>query len=489
MHQLDRRSLLRGGAATAAGLALAGPFSGFVAQAARGGFVPIAGYGPLQPTPDERDGVVRLDLPADFHYRTFQVAGTTATGPRGDFVLPGRHDGMNAFRGRSGRVILIRNHEINGNTNVPSSDIRLGSAPGYDPLTKGGTVTVDVDRFGNVESSFVSLTGTQMNCAGGGTPWRTWLSCEETVNGDDVGPDFTMVSNEGLRKHGYIFEVPTDGVSNAEPIRSAGRFAKEAAIPSMSGNVVYITEDSFLSESGFYRYLPPNKPSRDGFVADGGRLQMLAVVGQPNARLDMAQPPGATYEIEWVDIEDPDPDFEAGIINDDAIKRVGDEGRSKGAAIFSRLEGLILRGGRVYFTSTQGGAPDPTLPLPDGFGDGRGQVWLLQPGRRQLTLIYESPSAATLDLPDNITLSESGALVLCEDGFGDNFLRGLTPRGEIFDFARNADPQQVGQEFAGATFDERFRTMFVNIQSGPGTGRAGGYSIAIWGPWRRGPFG
>jgi len=487
MHQLDRRSLLRGGAATAAGLALAGPFRGLVAQAASGA-VRIPGYGPLQPTPDERGGIVRLDLPAGFKYRSFHVAGETVSGPGGDFVLPGRHDGMAAYAGRNGRVTLVRNHEMQGNVNVASSEPRLGSAPGYDPLTKGGTVTVDADRFGNAGPAYVSLSGTAWNCSGAPTAWGTWLSCEETVNGDDVGPDFTNGSNAGLRKHGYIFEVPSDGVSAAEPLRSAGRFAKEAAAGNMSGSVVYITEDSFLSESGFYRYLPPNRPARDGRIADGGRLQMLAVVGQPNAPLHLGQPAGATYDVEWVDIDDPDPTFEPGITNNAAIKRVGDEGRSKGAAIFSRLEGLIIDGGRVYFTSTQGGEPDPTLPLPDGFGDGRGQVWVYLPGRRQLRLVYESPAAATLDLPDNITVSERGSLVLCEDGLGDNFLRGLTPAGGLFDFARNADPLQVGQEFAGSTFDPRFRTLYVNIQSGPGTGRLGGYSIAIWGPWSRGPF-
>ena len=210
-----------------------------------------AGYGPLFATPDARDGVVRLDLPKGFSYRSFHMPGTVL----GDgSTLPGRHDGMAAFRGKRGNSIIVRNHEINN-----PGPLLGGAGTPYDPLTQGGTVTVEVDPYGNVVSGsdFVSLQGTQMNCAGGRTGWNTWLTCEETVNGDDVGPDFTGALNNGLQKHGYVFEVPTDGLSSAVPIRSAGRFAHEAAVVSPSGDVVYLTEDNFGFASGFYRYIPP----------------------------------------------------------------------------------------------------------------------------------------------------------------------------------------------------------------------------------------
>lgn len=475
MSRVSRRSFIAGSAATAAGLSLAGPFEGYVAHAQRpGGSRRGRGYGPLFPTADERDGEVRLDLPKGFHYRTFHLTGTQISDGT---MLPPRHDGMAAFRGKKGNSRIVRNHEINGPVGALG-----GSGNVYDPLTGGGTVNVEVDPFGNVVegSDYVSLRGSQQNCAGGRTGWGTWLTCEETVNGDDVGDDFTGQPNDGLQKHGYVFEVPSNGTSDAVPIRSAGRFAHEAAAVTPSGDAVYLTEDNFGFPSGFYRYTPPVNGRGGRGLVDGGELHMLKVAGVDNADLSLGQPAGATYAAEWVKIDEPDPTFAPGTTNNEAIVAVGDQGRAKGAAIFSRLEGAYIRGTDVFFVSTQGGAE--VDPAPSGFGNGRGQVWLYQPGPNTLTLVYESPGADTLDLPDNVVVSKRGTLMLCEDGSGDNFLRGLTRKGTIFDFARNADPDQVSQEFAGATFNHDQSTLYVNIQS------SSGYSIAIWGPWRKGPF-
>jgi secreted PhoX family phosphatase len=481
VSHLSRRSFLTRGAVVACGLAAAGPFEGVVAHAMR----PVSnrrgvGYGPLGPVPDLFDGAIRLDLPAGFQYRTFHRTGTVLSD---GVTMPARHDGMAAFRGgRAGNTILVRNHEING----PGTALG-GTAPLYDPSTMGGTVTLEVDGFGNVVpgSDRVSLRGSQMNCAGGRTPWRAWISCEETVNGDDVGPDFTGAPNTGLLKHGYLFEVPSSSVSDAVPIRAAGRFAKEAAAVTPDGRILFVTEDNFNFASGLYRYLNPpagNRSVQRGGrrIREGGVLQMLKVVGVDNADLSVGQAAGATYDVEWVTIDDPDPTFPPGTTNDQAIVAVGDQGRALGAAIFSRLEGIHYSKGTVYFTSTQGGAV--VGPPPAGFGDGFGQVWAYDVAASTLRIVYESPAQGVLDLPDNVVVSPRRALVLCEDGVGDNFLRGLTRDGQLFDFARNADPTQGGQEFAGATFSPDGRTLFANIQS------SSGYSVAIWGPWRNGAF-
>ena len=494
---LDRRQFLaRTGAAAAGGLLAGGPFAGLVATPAaaapgRAGAVPV--HRRLRPVPDLRDGAVRLHLPEGFSYRSFDDTEAGATTTDGT-PLPGRHDGMAAFPGEAGSVVLVRNHEISG-TGRPIST----TAPLYDPVANGGTTTVRVTPQGEVLHSSVSLAGTLMNCSGGRMPWGSWLTCEETVNGPDVGPDFTGQPNTALqRPHGFVFEVPLDGSATGEPIRSAGRFAHESAVFAPEDGAVYLTEDNFGFPSGFYRYLPPSDPRRTGRLEDGGRLQMLAVRGLPNADLAASQRQRVVYDVEWVDIEDPAPSFPyqqgqpAPTTNDAALTHVGDQGRAKGAALFSRLEGAVADRGVVWFTSTQGGGPAETTrgPVPDGFGNGRGQVWGYAVRSGKLQLLHQAegdltrPDATDVDMPDNITTSRRGTLVVCEDGSGDNLLRGLTRGGQLHDIALNrlvgrTGAQRYGDEFAGASFSPDGGTLFVNIQA------TRGMSFAIWGPWER----
>ncbi len=103
--------------------------------------------------------------------------------------LPGRHDGMGAFRGSRDSVLLVRNHEVNGSPGA------FGPRAPYDPAAGGGTTTIRTTRHGQVLDAWTSLNGTMMNCSGGVMPWGSWVTCEETVNGPDVGPDFTGTPN------------------------------------------------------------------------------------------------------------------------------------------------------------------------------------------------------------------------------------------------------------------------------------------------------
>ena len=480
---VSRRTFLQQVAVATGGAAL-WPFADVVAGAQAS-----PGFRTLAPVEDLRDGKVRLHLPEGFEYRSFHDTDGPPVVLGDGTVLPGRHDGMAAFPGPEGKVWLVRNHEVNG----PAA--AFGPGTPYDARTAGGTTTALVDGRGNVYESFTSLNGTQMNCMGGRMPWGSWITCEETVNGPDVGADFTGAPNTTLtNQHGYIFEVPAGGQSNRQPIRSAGRFAHEAVAFDPAGGILYLTEDNFGFPSGFYRYMPPENPMESGALADGGRLQMLAIVGMPNANLAASQRQRATYDVTWVDIAQPDvvfpytPGQPAPTSNNDAINFVGNQGRAQGAAWFSRIEGCVYDRGTIFFCCTQGGGPAEASfgPIADGFGNGSGQIWAYRIEEQTLQLLYESPGAGSLDLPDNVAVrSGRGTLVLCEDGTGDNFLRGLNRGGQIFDIAlnrltRNATgAPRFGEEFAGATFSPDGETLFVNIQSSQGI------SFAIWGPWQQ----
>ncbi|HET6212058.1 MAG TPA: alkaline phosphatase PhoX [Micromonosporaceae bacterium] len=480
MADLDRRSVLRGAAAVAGGALLGGPFAGFAARAA---FAErdSASFRQLRPIPDARDGTVRLWLPEGFEYRSFHDTEFPVVLDDGT-NLPGRHDGMAAFAGPNGNVVLVRNHEING-PGTPFGD----ASKAYDSAARGGTTTIEVTPFGEVISAHTSLNGTQMNCAGGRMPWGSWITCEETVNGPDVGPDFTGVPNDRLtRRHGFIFEVPANGESDRQPITSAGRFAHESVAYDPAGGMLYLTEDDFGFPSGFYRYRPPRDPFSAGRLLDGGRLQMLKVRGESNVDLAASQQLRATYQVEWVDIEDPAPTFggPATTTNDTALTHVARQGWAQGAAYFSRLEGSVFDTGVVYFCSTQGGGPAETSigPIPNGYGNGSGQIWAYHTEAEMLQLLYESPGPDVLDLPDNVTTSPRGTLVVCEDNVNDNLIRGLTRGGQLFDIALNRLVSRTGakrfdDEFAGSTFTPDGHTLFVNIQA------SAGLTFAIWGPW------
>ena len=124
--------------------------------------------------------------------------------------------------------------------------------------------------------SWVSLGGTHFNCAGGSTPWGSWITCEETVNGPDVGPDFLGQGGPAgalTQPHGYIFEVDpqNEGLSEPVPLTAMGRFEHEAAAVDPSTGIVYLTEDRH--QSLLYRFIP-NVP---GKLREGGRLQALAI--------------------------------------------------------------------------------------------------------------------------------------------------------------------------------------------------------------------
>jgi secreted PhoX family phosphatase len=448
---MDRRSFLKG---AAVGAVAAVPFHALIARAedkpgVRRGHT--AGYGPLFETADETTGLPLLMLPKGFHYVSFGWRGDALSSGQ---LTPGAHDGMAAFPAGNGRVRLVRNHEVGAGAPF--------SGASYDPQAGGGTTTLEFDTHAGVLlGAWDSLSGTIRNCAGGPTPWGTWLTCEETT--------LRTPGATGM-PHGYIFEVPADGMGGPVPLRDMGRFSHEAvAVDPATGNV-YETEDSG-NNSGFYRFVP-NVP---GQLAAGGQLSMLRVPGIVNANLGASYANGTTFDVAWVPIPAPDP--VPMVPSGDAAELVANQGVAAGGALFSRLEGCWYgNDAKIYIVSTSGGV-------------GQGQIWEYDPAEETITLLFQSPGAAVLNAPDNITVSPRGGLVLCEDGSGEEFLHGLTVDGEIFQFAKNnaqlnGERNGIvgdfrGSEWAGACYSPDGKWLFANIQSP-------GISFAITGPWKSG---
>lgn len=465
MTKIDRRAFLRGTAAVGGAMfGLEGLIARGVSAAPRHGVGFAAkgsgGYGPLYPTATNNTGETLLALPEGFQYNLVSRVGT----PMADGKLtPPAFDGMAAFS-VDGKIRLIRNHEVRNSRGT------LGAAIGdqskaYDPLAGGGTTTLIVDpQTRELVSDFVSLGGTLVNCAGGPTPWGTWISCEETTAGQPKIFDANGRQTGGgfAQNHGYCFEVSASANGQAAPValKAMGRFVHEAIAIDPATGIVYETEDR--GTAGFYRFIP-NQP---GNLAAGGRLQMLAIKDKPAYDTRSGQRVGKPLPVAWVDIADPDP------ANADTNSlAVYQQGLALGGATFARLEGCWYGSGSIFLNSTDGG--DQKL----------GQVWEYRPRGNsggQLILLFESPSADVLDAPDNLCVSPRGGLVLCEDGDTDQFVRGLTTDGRIFDVAQNlVATNGDASEFAGATFSPDGDTLFVNIQTP-------GLTFAIWGPWAEG---
>jgi uncharacterized protein len=449
-------------------------------------------YGPLRPAADLATGLPLILLPEGFQYRSYSWAGDAMT--NGD-PTPDLHDGMGvvATRGRGDEleVTLVRNHErARGRAILAPSryDTTGRSDDGIVPA--GGTTTLHFRgrEFHGVEPS---LGGTIYNCAGGATPWGTWLTCEETV--------FDLTAQGGHR-HGYVFEVrPDAAATTAKPLTAMGRMKHEAVAIDPVSKSAYLTEDN-PGNSCFYRFLPNDASGIPGSYEAGGRLQAPRVVGRAN--VDLRRPSlGDTYHIEWIDIEHPDAD--PGAIPR-AKSRAGDPGsgpylqaQAAGGVRLSKCEGICHRDGKFYVVDSEAG-----VDAMRRVGHGDGAIWELDPAEGTIRAIFVAGRQLVADNIDNICVSPRGGLLLCEDGdpvvdrHGPGTrLIGITKDGESYAFAKNVvslKAEQIvqagkqvyprdyrAQEWAGCCFDANGEVLFANLQ-------VPGITFAIWGPWERG---
>ncbi len=451
-----RREFMRSIASGGASAALCNAFLHFDGRASACDNPREIGFGPLRAVADESTGLPLIQLPDGFRYLSY---GWTNEPMSDGTATPGAHDGMAVIQEIDNTIILCRNHEIGSPSPAFGPE---GNR--YDPYGAGGCSNLTFDRVAEkFVSALPSLCGTVKNCAGGASPWGTWLSCEETL--DD--PQTELEGDNPLRKpHGFVFEVPADGQTAPKPIEALGRFVHEAVAVDPNSGIVYLTEDT--STAGFYRLLPTVR----GDLHAGGKLQMLAVPRVSDVRRKVAT--HAIFDTFWVDIEDPLRAHSPGTVD---CLGVYQQGKSRGGLTFARLEGCAVHDGKVYITATSGGDAEA------------GQLWQYEPSEERLTLIYESPAPEVLDMPDNIAVSPRGGILMCEDGnYRLQRLQVLTSNGKLFSLAEN-NLQLDGihghrgdfrsSEWAGASFSKDGKWLFVNIQT-PGV------TLAITGPWRDG---
>jgi secreted PhoX family phosphatase len=406
-----------------------------------------------------------LDLPHGFSYTVLSRAGAEMSD---GLQVPGSHDGMAAFADSNGRIRLVCNHEIQPGENSQNNlGERFSALPEsirsrfYDrggdrtPGLGGTTTIVYNPATGEAERQFLSLGGTELNCAGGPTPWGSWLSCEECFEsaGDDKRLGKPVARRE--QNHGYVFEVSaaSDELVQAIPIKGMGRFAHEACAVDPATGIVYMTEDRH--HSLFYRFVP-DKP---GELLAGGTLQALVVDEHPSLKThnwtaSALVSEGKPLAAHWIDLDDPTP-------LKDTLRK---DGKRRGAATFARGEGLCVAGDRFAFTCTNGGPAQ------------LGQIFTYKPTSEdagELELIAESQPDSLLRHADNLAMAPWGDLVVCEDTSHHCGLVGIRPDGSQYAIGDNAHSKS---ELAGVCFSPDGETLFVNIQYP-------GMTLAITGDW------
>ncbi len=412
----------------------------------------------LVPAKDEKTGINLIHLPEGFRYVTFGWTGEKMSDGQ---PTPHAHDGMGVVSETDGIVTLVRNHEISSD----GEPLKIKDGQPFDPMAQGGCTTLRFDTAkGKWLDSRVALSGTSRNCAGGVTPWGTWLTAEETVLGPDSVDHYNDDAKRQFQKeHGWVFDVGPEGVKKPVPLKGLGRFVHEAIAIDRESGIVYLTEDR--GTAGFYRFVPRKK----GDLSQG-KLQIAEVVGHRDLRGHVKSM--SEFDVRWHTIVNPERANTPGLEKPDELG-VFKQGFKLGGSAFARLEGCWAGDGLIWFDATSGGDAKA------------GQIWKYRPNSEKLTMVFESPGKDTLNMPDNLCVNPHGGLVLCEDGdYGVNKraqrIHLLSQDGKLMPLALN-DVELKGvnfrnKEWAGATFSPDGKWLFANIQTP-------GITFAITGPW------
>ena len=362
---------------------------------------PLTELGPLLP-PDGNG----LSLPAGFSSRVLAWSGfrvPTGGGGRLDHRWHIFPDGGATFAIGDGGWVYVSNSE----------------SPRF---LDGGAGALRFAADGRVVDAYTVLSGTDNNCAGGPTPWGTWLSCEEVPFGKVHECD--VLSRRSVRRD------------------ALGHFKHEAAAVDAATGHVYMTEDE--PDGCLYRFVPSGLGPDGRPDLDAGELQVAVVEAQSST-------------VTWERAPDPTPRFW-----ERPTRRQVDA-----ATRFDGGEGCFFADGGVYFTTK-----------------GTDQVWRLDVATATLAVIYDRATSAEpiLSGVDNVTVSGAGDVLVAEDG-GDMQIVVVGADGTVAPLLEI--PGQPDSEIAGPAFSPDGTRLYFSSQRGNpfGSDAGAGITYEVSGPF------
>ena len=361
-------------------------------------------YGPLQPA--DANGIM---LPRGFSSRAIAQGGQTVPGTNYTWHI--FSDGQATYRTRNGGFILVSNSE-----NPPDTGVDIPGAP-------GGASAIRFRHDGSIASAYRILSGTSVNCAGGATPWGTWLSCEE-------------------HSRGQVWECDPTGRKDAIARPAMGIFEHEAVAVDRRERRVYLSEDN--GSGGLYRFTPDRYPD-----LSSGKLAVAKV--------------SRRGQVDWRRVPDP------------SAKTTPTREQVEGMTRFNRGEGIWFDSGIVYLCTTN----DNKIHTYD---TRTRRMAVIYDGAR-----FEDPPLTNVDnvmvsrsgdlfVCEDTTNSADPGLDI---GL-------ITPRRKVTRFLKVTGSQHTGagearSELTGVVFDPSGRRMFFASQRGFVTG----VIYEVTGPFRR----